>query len=221
MGRMKDYPPRLIGLAVALAALAGFVDAIAFTRLGGYFVSFMSGNSTRLGVGIGLADGTALLAAALILAFVAGVMAATIIARRFAARRKVAVLSAVTVTLTGAAVLWMLVPGPLPLLLVAAAMGMENGVFARDGEVAIGVSYMTGSLVRMAQRLAGALMGDPQRWAFVPHLALWLGFAAGVVLGARVGQVADDAALFIAAAAAAGLTLVAAGLSRAPRSAEH
>ena len=59
---MKDYPPRLIGLAVALAALAGFVDAIAFTRLGGYFVSFMSGNSTRLGVGIGLADGTAALA---------------------------------------------------------------------------------------------------------------------------------------------------------------
>lgn len=218
---MKDYPPRLIGLAVALAALAGFVDAIAFTRLGGYFVSFMSGNSTRLGVGIGLADGTALLAAALILAFVAGVMAATIVARRFAARRKVAVLGAVTVTLTGAAALWMLVPGPLPLLLVAAAMGMENGVFARDGEVAIGVSYMTGSLVRMAQRLAGALMGDPERWAFVPHLALWLGFATGVALGARVGQVADDAALFIAAAAAGGLTLVAAGLSRAPRSAEH
>ena len=211
---MKDYPPRLIGLAVALAALAGFVDAIAFTRLGGYFVSFMSGNSTRLGVGIGLADGTAALAAGLILAFVAGVMVATIVARRFAERRKVAVLSAVTATLTLAAALWMVLPGPLPLLLVAAAMGMENGVFARDGEVAIGVSYMTGSLVRMAQRLAGTLMGDPARWAFVPHLALWLGFAVGVVLGAKVGVAAADAALWIAAIAAGGLTLVAAGLTR-------
>lgn len=211
---MKDYAPRFIALAVALAALAGFVDAIAFTRLGGYFVSFMSGNSTRLGVGIGLADGTALLAAALILAFVAGVMVATILARRFAERRKVAVLSAVTLTLTVAATLWMVLPGPFPLLLVAAAMGMENGVFARDGEVAIGVSYMTGSLVRMAQRLAGALMGDPDRWAFAPHLALWLGFAAGVVLGARTAVSAADAALWIAAVAAGGLTLVAAGLTR-------
>lgn len=211
---MKDYAPRFIALAVALAALAGFVDAIAFTRLGGYFVSFMSGNSTRLGVGIGLADGTALLAAALILAFVAGVMVATILARRFAERRKVAVLSAVTLTLTVAATLWMVLPGPFPLLLVAAAMGMENGVFARDGEVAIGVSYMTGSLVRMAQRLAGALMGDPDRWAFAPHLALWLGFAAGVVLGAWTAVSAADTALWIAAVAAGGLTLVAAGLTR-------
>lgn len=211
---MQSYAPRFIALAVALAALAGFVDAIAFTRLGGYFVSFMSGNSTRLGVGIGLGDGTATLAAALILAFVAGVMGAAIIARRFAQRRKVAVLGAVTITLAVAAALWMVLPGPLPLLLVAAAMGMENGVFARDGEVAIGVSYMTGSLVRMAQRLAGALMGDPDRWAFLPHLMLWLGFALGVVLGARVGLATDDAALWIAAAAAGGLTLVAAGLTR-------
>lgn len=211
---MQSYAPRFIALAVALAALAGFVDAIAFTRLGGYFVSFMSGNSTRLGVGIGLADGTAVLAAALILAFVAGVMGAAIIARRFAERRKVAVLGAVTATLAAAAALWMILPGPLPLLLVAAAMGMENGVFARDGEVAIGVSYMTGSLVRMAQRLAGALMGDPDRWAFVPHLMLWLGFAVGVVMGAKVGLAAADLALWIAALAAGGLTLVAAGLTR-------
>jgi len=148
------------------------------------------------------------------LAFIAGVMVATIIARRFAERRKVAVLSAVTATLALAAALWMVMPGPFPLLLVAAAMGMENGVFARDGEVAIGVSYMTGSLVRMAQRLAGALMGDPDRWAFVPHLMLWLGFAVGVVAGAKTGLAAADAALWIAAIAAGGLTLVAAGLTR-------
>jgi uncharacterized membrane protein YoaK (UPF0700 family) len=57
-------------------------------------------------------------------------------------------------------------------------------------------------------------MGDPDRWAFVPHLALWLGFAVGVVLGAKVGLAAADAALWIAAIAAGGLTLVAAGLTR-------
>jgi len=46
---------RNIALACALSALAGYVDAIGFLHLGGLFVSFMSGNSTRLGVS--LADG--------------------------------------------------------------------------------------------------------------------------------------------------------------------
>ena len=42
-------------LACALSALAGYVDGIGFLHLGGLFVSFMSGNSTRMGVS--LADG--------------------------------------------------------------------------------------------------------------------------------------------------------------------
>ena len=48
---MKDYRRRDIALAASLSAIAGYVDAIGFLKLGGFFVSFMSGNSTRLGVG--------------------------------------------------------------------------------------------------------------------------------------------------------------------------
>ena len=43
---------RNVALACALSALAGYVDGIGFLHLGGLFVSFMSGNSTRLGVSL-------------------------------------------------------------------------------------------------------------------------------------------------------------------------
>lgn len=48
--RRYDVPRHM--LAIGLAAQAGFIDALGFLKLGGLFVSFMSGNSTRLGVGI-------------------------------------------------------------------------------------------------------------------------------------------------------------------------
>jgi uncharacterized membrane protein YoaK (UPF0700 family) len=41
-----------IALACALSALAGYVDGIGYLHLGGLFVSFMSGNSTRMGVSL-------------------------------------------------------------------------------------------------------------------------------------------------------------------------
>ena len=53
---------------------------------------------------------------------------------------------------------------------LAMAMGAENSVFQRDGEVTIGLTYMTGTLVKMGQRIAGALLGGP-KLAFLRHLA--------------------------------------------------
>ena len=71
---------RNVALACALSALAGYVDGIGFIHLGGLFVSFMSGNSTRMGVS--LADGQGFEAAkalSLIALFVIGAAAGSVI----------------------------------------------------------------------------------------------------------------------------------------------
>src|ERR1700709_1594618 len=69
-----------IALACALSALAGYVDGIGFLHLGGLFVSFMSGNSTRMGVS--LAQGhwwNAAEALGLVALFVAGAAGGSLI----------------------------------------------------------------------------------------------------------------------------------------------
>ena len=45
---MQTLAPVERWMAVLLAALAGYVDSIGFLQLGGLFVSFMSGNTTRM-----------------------------------------------------------------------------------------------------------------------------------------------------------------------------
>lgn len=212
---MHRTPPPLAAAAICLAALAGFVDALAFTSLGGFFASFMSGNSTRLGVSIASGSwGNALVAAALVLSFVSGVILASVIVRAQPARDKPMVMAAVTALLVLAAVVAQLSPGPIVLLLLAAAMGAENGVLTRDGEVAFGVTYLSGALVKLGQKLAGALMGDADRWTWVPYLALWAGFVAGVVLGAGASAAWGWTALWFAAGASAALTALMARIAR-------
>jgi uncharacterized membrane protein YoaK (UPF0700 family) len=164
-------------LATGLAALAGFVDATGFIATGGFFLSFMSGNSTRLGVGAMTSGGHAGLAAGLILCFVLGVMAGS---------------------LTGRAAAGWLLPA---FLVTAFAMGSENTVFEADGEVRISLTYMTGNLVKIGQRLAGALLGR-SRWAFVPFLALWLAMVGGAIAGAALWPWLGLAGLWVAAGAA-------------------
>ncbi len=208
---MSRTEPRFIALAVALAALAGFVDALAYTSFGGFFASFMSGNTTRLGVELGSGMvGNGVMALALIMCFIAGVILATVVGRAWEKWRQPAILALVTALLIAAAGLAMVYPGAQVLLLLAAAMGAENGMFERDGEVTIGVTYMTGSIVRIGQKLAHALMGDKDRLAWGPWLLLWLGFIGGVWLGAKAQANLHWQALWLAVVAAAVLTGIAA-----------
>lgn len=182
---MHRYDPARQRLALGLAGLAGLVDATGFVVAGGYFTSFMSGNTTRMGVELVERPALALAPLGLIACFLAGVIAGAMIGRRVRGRHKQVLLGLVAVLLGAGAGL--LAAGlPVPFLgLSALAMGLANNVFVRDGEVTVGVTYMTGALVRFGQGVAARLAGDAlpsTRGYGLLWSALALGAAAGGAL---------------------------------------
>ena len=202
--------------ACCLSALAGFVDSIGFIQSGGFFVSFMSGNSTRLGVGVALDAMDAAAAAGIILAFLAGVVGGGLIGARFEARRPAAVLLFIAALLGAAALLRLSGFLALAIALLALAMGSANAVFERDGEVRFGVTYMTGSLVRVGNGIASVILGrDGNGWT--GYLLLWLAFVAGAVVGALSFGSGNSATLWAASGAALLLALVSLRLFRPVR----
>ena len=195
-------------LAAGLSALAGFVDATGFLKLGGFFVSFMSGNTTRLAAGMAHGAASAVLAAGLIAGFVSGVVLGTLIGDRARNHRAVWVLALVTGLLALAAALADFGATPFAVAAMTLAMGAENAVFTREGEVHIGLTYMTGTLVKFGQHLTVALTGGP-RWGWRPYLLLWLGLAAGAVMGALSYSQLELNDLWLAVLAAAAFTIIA------------
>ena len=76
-------------------------------------------------------------------------------------------------------------------------------MFEISGSV-LGLTYVTGALVKVGQRLAAALTGG-ERFAWVPNLLLWAALVAGSVCGALAYHWIDLAAVWFAAAGALAL----------------
>lgn len=193
-------------VAMPMAALAGFVDAVAFLHLGGYFVSFMTGNTTRLGASIAEANGRMWLPALLIVLFVSGVVAGTLVRQAAVSRGQGWVMVLVTAMLALAGLASIAGFPWLAMGALAVAMGAENAVFERNGEVSIGVTYMTGTLVKMGQRIASALRGG-SRTAWAWYGLLWLGLALGAVMGAGAFLAFGLGAIWIAVAVSVTITV--------------
>ena len=199
---------RAHALAATLAALAGFLDAVGFLGMGGFFVSFMSGNSTRMAIGVAEETALALAAAALIALFVSGVFLNIMATAKITfAHRKVVAISGVAALLLGAAGCKWAGFDVSATGLLCVAMGASNTIFRRDGEVSIGVTYMTGTLVKLGHKLADAALGG-SRTAWIPYLLLWLALVSGGILGAASYAWSQDASVGFAAAFALALVPV-------------
>ena len=181
---MHRLDPRNKAVAISLAGLAGYVDALAFIELKGFFVSFMSGNSTRMGVGIVGHRADWQTAFALIIAFAAGVVLGSLLGRKIE-RRRAAMLIALIAALLALAATTISLNGPhaLAIALMALAMGAVNAVYEKDGEVKFGLTYMTGAIVKIGQHIAAFLAGEKVVGS-ISYALLWAGLVAGAALAA-------------------------------------
>jgi uncharacterized membrane protein YoaK (UPF0700 family) len=173
-------------MAICCAALAGMVDAIGFLSSGGFFLSFMSGNSTRLSVGLAESAPYVGMVALLLLSFVLGVTSGSLIGRHniLPAGKRQSLILVIIAVLLFAAPLFADAGLLLPALCLAAfCMGAENTLFEREGSVSFGLTYMTGALVKIGQGIATMFSGGA-RLTWLPYLILWLGLVSGAAIGA-------------------------------------
>lgn len=189
----------------ALSVLAGMTDAIGFMATGD-FVSFMSGNTTRLAVSLGEGEvGLVLRIGAVLLAFVLGNALGVVIAR-ISGRRPLPLLLIIAALLAVAGLIpldWQ-----LPALIAAVtAMGMINAVVEEVNGLPIGLTYVTGALSRFGRGLGRTLMGE-RRQGWRVQLIPWSGMFVGAIIGVLLEQAFDLSALLFSALLAAVLGFI-------------
>ncbi len=187
-----------------LSVLAGMTDAIGFMATGD-FVSFMSGNTTRLAVSLGSAEPGPVLRLVLVIgAFVLGNALGVVVAA-MTGRRPWPLLSLIATLLALAGLMPELLQ--LPALLAAVmAMGMINAVVEEVNGLPIGLTYVTGALSRFGRGLGRTLLGQ-RKLGWRVQLIPWCGMLLGAIAGVLLEQQFDRLALLASALLAALLGL--------------
>lgn len=195
-----------LGFAAALSCLAGMTDAIGFL-VAGDFVSFMSGNTTRLAVAVGEGDGAkAAHLGFLVLVFVFGNSAGVVFVH-LTHRRHALIVGLVATVLGLAGTLYALGQAPVATLAVVFAMGLVNVAVERVDGHALGVTYVTGALSRFGRGLGRWMIGAPSGRFWIESVP-WVGMLVGAVLGALAVGLLGPLAIFVASGFAAALAVI-------------
>ncbi|MFN8018923.1 MAG: YoaK family protein [Acidimicrobiales bacterium] len=207
MQERNHHPAGPVGVAIALAAAAGFVDAHIYVNVTPVFVANMSGNLIHLGIFLG-SDGwkPAVATGVALAAFVAGVVIATVHHDRQVARARSphpSFLLSIEAGLILALSTWLIV-APIPfaasqrardfpvLALGALAMGLQAGALRRVGEVAVATTYGTGAIVRIGEKavLAARHADRPSQHRRRVTIALLVAIIVSYVAGAIAATLA-------------------------------
>lgn len=194
-----------LALVASLSVLAGMTDAIGFMASGD-FVSFMSGNTTRLAVAISEGDlGLTLRLVILVATFIVGNALGVLVARLGGRRALPLLLCIATLLCTSAA--WPF-DAQLPALLAAIiAMGMLNAAVEEVNGLPVGLTYVTGALSRFGRGLGRWMLGE-RRSGWRVQLVPWSGMFIGAILGAVLEQHLGLKAMFVSAVLAAMIGLL-------------
>jgi uncharacterized membrane protein YoaK (UPF0700 family) len=181
---LESPTPDRKATVLLLLMIAGCVDAVGVAELGRYFVSFMSGNTTLMGIALADRDwSTTLLLGGLIALFVGGATVGTLLVEQ-ARDRATGVLLLVEAGLLGLAYVGLGSSRPLAgIVPLPVAMGLANIVTLRSGSPHPGTTYATGALIRLGIALAGLGRGARAGDAGF-HAAMWLMLLIGGAAGA-------------------------------------
>jgi uncharacterized membrane protein YoaK (UPF0700 family) len=159
-------------------------------------------------MGVSLAEGQwwhAATSLGLIALFVVGAAAGSLIVLGRGANRQPWLLLAESLLLAAAALCYGFGQSNVAVAAIVLAMGLENAVFQIDGGAGLGLTYVTGALVKVGQLAAEALTGGA-RWGWAPNLLLWAALVAGSLCGALAYHWINLAAIWFAAGAALALS---------------
>ena len=158
-----------------MAALAGATDVYGISLLRDLSVSFMSGNTTLLGIALGQGNWPrAALISGLIACFVAGAAAGAALGEAGGRHHRVCVIVAVALVL----VIPSIAPKWAASCLVA-SMGALNASMNRVGEAGVTLTYVTGTLVKLGQGIGRALCGKLDGWSWIRQAPMWGSLLAG------------------------------------------
>jgi uncharacterized membrane protein YoaK (UPF0700 family) len=159
---------RILLIAPALAAVAGFVDAVGYITLRGLFVAHMSGNSVKFGVRAGQGNlAAAAPAGVAVVLFVLGVALGTAIAE-LAARRRIGPIAATVLGLQAVLIAVFMLYGRTLIhshqlrghslsgfyvlaALAIVSMGLQTSALRQLGGRTISTTYVTGLLTSLTQ----------------------------------------------------------------------
>jgi uncharacterized membrane protein YoaK (UPF0700 family) len=185
---------------ISLALVAGYIDGYAL-RVFGIYVSFMSGNTTLTGVGVGQGQFLAALAPALA---IAGFVAGSIVGHWFVhssirhSQRVLFLMSAMLVACFVILNLHISNNANLSLPMLSVAMGMINPAGTRVGSEPVSLTFVTGTLNKIGNHLALAVRHakladaegtwDTHFYRAALEASLWIGFLAGAMLSGAASR---------------------------------